>query len=106
MSIFAVYADEQRELSSRLPKQDVSGRAEAQRTCLAYQAIDTLRRQDLMAIMDAGTYNRAVMGYLLLALDDSGASDDVRDSLLSSMHKCLDFYGAQEADDYYTNGGQ
>lgn len=56
--------------------------------------------------MDAGTYHNAVMGYLLLALDDSGASDDVRDSLLSSMHKCLDLYGAQEADDYYTNGGQ
>ena len=106
MGIFAVYADEQRELSSRLPPRDSAGRAEAQRRCLAYQAIDSLRRQELMEIMDAGTYHNAVMGYLLLALDDSGATEEVRDSLLSSLHKCLDLYGAQEADDYYSNGGQ
>lgn len=105
MGIFAVYAQEQRERLSRLPAQDKAGREDARQKYLAYQAIDSLRRQDLMEIMDCGAYNNAVMGYLLLALDESGADERTRESLRTAMHRCLDMYGAQEAEDYYITDG-
>lgn len=100
MSVFDIYAREQRELAQRLPR-DSDERQEALRKSLIYQAMGSYSESELYEIMDAGVYNRAMRGYFLAALERAKLTEDERDLVMRCLDGVLDEYDAQQAANIY-----
>lgn len=100
MSVFDIYAREQRELAQRLPK-DSDERQEALRMSLIYQAMGSYSESELYEIMDAGVYDRAMRGYFLAALERAKLTEDERDLVMRCFDSVLDEYDAQQAANIY-----
>lgn len=99
MGIFDIYAQEQRELMNRLPKDSPKAR-EAQRRYLFYQAVSRFDAHELYEIMDAGIYDQAVAGYLLLALERADLTEEYQRMILDSVRDVMDEYKAEKAERY------
>lgn len=103
---YKMVADKFREL---MGKQDVSDEARDSMSkeidaydCLASCEEKGIIKEVAAILMDGGTFNDAMYGYLMMALDDVEFKDnDMKDAIIGNLRYSLDTKTASEAAMYY-----
>lgn len=103
MNGFEMMANTYRDLLEQHP--NVSQNAKAFITC-KIKALDIMANcsdNERLALFDTSAFNDVVIGYVKLALDNSGIEDEQRKAIVNEVSYLFDVTTANEAEEYYNN---